>query len=80
MFELAVQTFETRLPELLRDHRGQFALVHGTDVVGFFPTEDAAIAAGYKRFSGDEAFLAQLVENEPAAVFASNRIRPPSGP
>jgi len=69
--------FEQRLPDLLQSHRGEFALVHGTEFVGLFPTAHAALVEGYHRFGVDEPFLVQEV-TEPRVIRSSafRRSRP----
>jgi hypothetical protein len=73
-----IATFESRLDEFLRDHPGEYVLIRGATVHGFFPDMDAAIAAGY-RLLGGGPFLAKRVEVEVPAVFSSTFIRPPHG-
>jgi len=36
--------------QLLRDHRGKIALIHGDEVVGVFATVGEALLEGYRRF------------------------------
>ncbi len=43
-------TFERERARLVRDHLGQIALIHGDEVVGVFPTADAALLEGFRRF------------------------------
>ena len=45
-------TYRAHLPELLREHRGDFMLDKGTEIIGFFPDDSAAIREGYRRFGG----------------------------
>jgi hypothetical protein len=78
VLETEIATFDARLPEFLRDHAGEFVLIHGSTVHGFFPDMDAAIAEGYRRLGGGP-FLAKRVEVEVPAVFSSTFIRPPRG-
>lgn len=56
-----LRTLEAQLPALLRDHAGEFVLIHGCDVVGLYATSDDALREGYARFGPDEPFLAQEV-------------------
>jgi hypothetical protein len=57
--------YNEKKDELLRTHPGQFALIKGRELLGVFPTREAACAEGFQRFGG-EAFLAhQIVEVEP---------------
>jgi hypothetical protein len=61
-----IATYRSRLPELLRDHEGQFVLIKGTDIVGFFPDFSAALREGYRRFGVVPLLVQQIVASEPA--------------
>lgn len=55
--------FESKLPELLKDHRGQFALVKNKEIHGFYNSTEEALKAGYEKF-GDTEFLIQEITDE----------------
>ena len=55
-------TFESQLDDLLREHKGQFALVRGGVVIGFFPDEASAYEAAIKQFGPEAVFLIAAVE------------------
>jgi len=42
--------YQRQREQLVREHLGQFALIHADDVVGVFPTVDEAMLEGYRRF------------------------------
>jgi hypothetical protein len=42
--------FERERARLVRDHLGQIALIHGDEVIGAYPTLDAALTEGFHRF------------------------------
>jgi hypothetical protein len=60
MLEEEKKTYEEKLPELL-SHEGQFVLIQGGSVSGFFDTYADALQAGYDRF-GLTSFLVKQVE------------------
>jgi hypothetical protein len=55
-----LEYFLQQLPKLLMTHRGQYALMHRSEVVGFFPNAASAQEEGRKRFA-DELFSVQKV-------------------
>ena len=60
------RAFDQQLPELMKDHQGEFVLFKDGRAVAFFPTYDAAYAAGLDRFGLDAEFLIQeVVEEQP---------------
>lgn len=63
--------FEAQIPALLPEHRGQFALVFGRKVHGFFPTLSDAHKAGWERFGLDTTFLvAEVAEPKVQVCFS----------
>lgn len=60
--------YNQKKEELLRTHPGQFALIKGRELLGFYATRRAAYAEGVQRF-GRECFLVhQILEIEPIEV------------
>jgi hypothetical protein len=68
--ERELNTFRSSLPDLLKSHRGEFALVHETTVDSFWPTEDAALAAGYEKFLLQPFLVKEVTENEKVFYFS----------
>ena len=58
--EVEYETFKEKLPELRAEHEGEYALVHGTEIVGIFPTYGDAIKAGYKKFGHNPFFVNRI--------------------
>ena len=56
-FEQELETYEAKLPELRAGHEGEFALIHGKDVLGVFQTYKEAIRAGKERIGFDTPFF-----------------------
>jgi hypothetical protein len=64
--ELAV--YDRELPNLLKDHEGQYVLIHGETIDSFWQTENDAYDAGCERF-GIDPFLVMPVVREQKPVF-----------
>ncbi len=66
VFPLAVEvnTFESHLPGWL-DREGQFVLITGRDVVGFYERRDEALEAGYDRFGAGPFLVKEIRAHEP---------------
>ena len=56
------EAFDTRLPGLLEQHRGQAVLFKDGSVVEYFPDTRAAYAAGISKYGPDQVFLVAVVE------------------
>jgi hypothetical protein len=57
------QFFESKLSELLKEHRGQFVLIKDNTLHGFYPSMEEALKDAYKKF-GNAEFLIQEVTDE----------------
>ena len=75
------QFFEANRAALLKEHRGKFALIKGSELIGTFDTDENAYAEGIQRF-GNVAFLIRRVQEEdpkaefPALTFGLLRAHP----
>jgi hypothetical protein len=58
-------TYRDRLPELMREHEGQFVLIKGQNVVGVFCDRSAALREGYRRFGIVPFLVRQVTASEP---------------
>ena len=56
-----VVAFSTNVEGWLRSHPGQYVLIHGGELVDFFPDQDQALEMGYREFRR-EPFLVRKVE------------------
>jgi hypothetical protein len=54
-------TYRRLLSDFLREHEGEFVLIKGEDVIGFWKDEDAAIAEADRRFPL-QPFLVKKIE------------------
>lgn len=58
--------FRRELPRLLAEgHEGKVALVKGEEVVGLYPTREAAMCAGYEKFLLDTFMVHKILTEEP---------------
>jgi hypothetical protein len=53
------------LPELLRDHEGQYVLIKGTESFGVFPDRSQALREGYRRFDVIPFLVRQITASQP---------------
>ena len=67
-----ISTYRARLAELL-DHEGEFVLIKGRDIIGFFPERRLAQREAYRRF-GIVPFLVKLIEPTEAVFYIPNVI------
>jgi hypothetical protein len=58
------EVFEQHLDAWRQAHLGEFVLIKGSDVVGFFPSLDQAFAAGTKRYGLEPFFVKQIVPRD----------------
>jgi hypothetical protein len=57
-------TYRDRLDELL-EHKGQFVVIKGRSVLGFYRDRQAALAAAFKEYGAVSVLVKQVVETEP---------------
>ena len=62
-FETERRTYQRELPRLLAA-AGQFVVIRGDDVIGIFPTHDAALDAGYAYCGLVPLLVRQIQEHE----------------
>jgi hypothetical protein len=57
--------YETHLSEWVSDHEGEYVLIKGDKVDGFYESRDEALRAGYSRFGIGPLFVKQVSPCEP---------------
>ncbi len=57
-------TYRDRLDELLL-HEGQFVVIKGKSVLGYYRNRATALAAAFKKYGGGPVLVKQIVEIEP---------------
>jgi hypothetical protein len=60
--ELAV--YEANKLDWLKEHEGEYVLIKGKEVVGFFEDEEEALTAGYARFGLVNLMVKMVEETE----------------
>ncbi len=64
-------TFEAHLPGWA-DREGEFVLIKGRDVLGFYPNREEALDAGYDQLGTGPFLIKQILADEP--VYNLDRI------
>ncbi len=59
-----VRTYEAHLPEWV-DREGQFVLIKGHKVLGFYAREEEALEAGYEQIGAGPFLVKQIRPHEP---------------
>jgi hypothetical protein len=59
--------YDANRETLLRDHPGEWVVIYGDELLGTYPTEEAAVDAGYGRY-GLVSFLCRQITAEPDPV------------
>ena len=57
--------YEANLSRWLSDHEGEYVLIKGDQVDGFYESRDEALSAGYARFGIGSLFVKQVSPSEP---------------
>jgi hypothetical protein len=61
-----IDFYETQKSEWLQDHRDEFVVLKGTDLLGFFPNFHEAYFAGSEKYGAGTDFLVKrVVPQEP---------------
>ena len=69
------RTYEANVAQWAEEHDGDFVLIRGTDVVGFYETNEQALSEGYQRF-GIVPFFVKQVSRQEQAHFVSRLVAP----
>jgi hypothetical protein len=72
--EKELETYKSKLPEL-KQHEGEFVLIHGEEVIDTFTSYEDAIKEGYKRFNL-EPFLVKQIHSIEQVQFISRLVNP----
>jgi hypothetical protein len=66
-----IATYRARLPEMLTEHEGEFVLIKGSEIVGFFADDSSALRDGNRRF-GRFPFLVKEVIFPERVIYLPN--------
>ena len=69
------RTYEANVARWAEEHDGEFVLIRGTEVVGFYTTNEQALSEGYRRF-GIVSFFVKKVSRQAQAHFVSRLVAP----
>lgn len=58
------KVFDQHVEEWRRTHLGEFVLIEGEDILGFFPSLEAAFKEGSARFGLEPFSVRQIVPND----------------
>ncbi len=58
-------TYQSRRSELLEQHTGEHVLIHGEQILGFFPTREDALKAAYKKVGFVPFLVHEILAVEP---------------
>ncbi len=63
--EAEIEHFKSIKPELLRHHKGKYALIAGTELLGVFDEPQSAYAVGVQRLGNVPMLIKLITEEEP---------------
>ena len=68
--------FKKEKNTFLKSHKGQFVLIKGKKVHGFFPTEEKAFEKGLELFGIEDMFIKQVLKEEPKTFVPAFSVKP----
>jgi hypothetical protein len=66
-----LETYEKNKPELL-SHDGEYVIIQGSDIIGFWKTYQDAIKVAYEKFGIAKKFLVKQIEVNEQVHFLVN--------
>jgi hypothetical protein len=72
MLEREQNTFEQKLPELLKSNLGKFVLIKGDQVIGTYVAIDDALNIAYDKFKSEPFFVRQILAIQQPLNFTNN--------
>ena len=63
--EAELRSYRVNKREWLQAHLGEFVVISGTTVAGFYPDYEAAFRAGLRRFGAKDFLIKQICSQEP---------------
>jgi hypothetical protein len=63
--ETELQFYRMHKNEWLLSHLGEFAVIGGTTVAGFYPDYEVAFQAGFRKFGARDFLIKQIYSQEP---------------
>lgn len=69
-----LETYQSNRPTWVKEGRvGTWVLLHGSDVIGYFPTFAAGLDAGYEQFGLQEPFMVREIVEVDKPIYSSRR-------
>jgi hypothetical protein len=62
VLEEEIDAFMKKLPELLKDHKGEYTLFKGHEMIGIYDKQSAAYKEGFKKFGDVPMLIVQVSE------------------
>ncbi len=67
--EQEIKTYNELKNKLLKESRGKFVLIKGSEVLGVYENKDTALSEGYKKFGNQEFLVKEILELEAVNFF-----------
>ena len=67
--EQEIKTYNELKNKLLKESRGKFVLIKGSEVLGVYENKDTALSEGYKKFGNQEFLVKGILELEAVNFF-----------
>jgi hypothetical protein len=64
VLDTELETYEKNRERLVSEHKGEYVLIHGEEVVGAYESKMDAIRLGYKKFGNVPFLVKRIVEIE----------------
>ena len=66
MFEAEQRVYDTSKSKWLQEHSGEFAVIKGEQLIGFYPDYESAFRGGLQQFGlASSFFIKQVCDQEP---------------
>jgi hypothetical protein len=66
-----IATYQGQRAKLVDEHNGEYVLIKGDNVVGFYKTEAEALSVGYEKFLNEPFLVRSISEAETPVFFTS---------
>ena len=70
--EEELETYRSKLAELLQGHAGEYVLIYKDQVRGIYPTLGEALEQGYEQI-GLDPFMVRQIEEHEKVIFVKDR-------
>ncbi len=70
-----IETYEKHKNELLKEHRGEYVLIKGDQIINIFESQKDAIKIGIEKFGNSPFLVKKILEVDEKQNFTSNLIK-----